>query len=137
MRTKVFMYWSTTVFLALIMLSGGIAELIQRTDNVQGMAILGYPPYFMYIIGLWKILGTIVILAPGFPRLKEWAYAGAFFNMTGAAASHFFANDYGPYAWHVIINLIFAGVVIASWVLRPSNRIPGTLFPTKRQTQQQ
>ena len=56
-------------------------------NNVEGIVHLGYPLYFITIIGFWKVLGAITLLAPGFPRLKEWAYAGIFFDLTGAAAS--------------------------------------------------
>ena len=88
MKSKVIGYWLTTAFLLFNVLAGAIAELVQRKDNVEGMILLGYPLYFMLILGVWKVLGTMAVLVPGFPRLKEWAYAGIFFNMTGAAISH-------------------------------------------------
>jgi len=113
--------------LALAALSGGVAELLQAQNNVEGMLRLGYPLYFMKILGFWKVLGAIAILVPNFPRLKEWAYAGLFFNMTGAAASHVAAADYGRYAFHVLVPLFLALLVLASWVLRPQNRSLGIL----------
>ena len=67
---------------------GCVAELIRVPATIEGMEALGYPAYFVTIIGVWKVLGSVALLAPGFPRLKEWAYAGIFFNMTGACASH-------------------------------------------------
>lgn len=85
---------------------------------------LGYPLYFMTIIGLWKVLGSVALLAPGFPRVKEWAYAGIFFNMTGAAVSHVAVGDA---AWHVAVTLAFAALAIASWALRPASRMVGSL----------
>src|SRR6266496_3243486 len=63
-------------------------------------------------------------LAPSFPRLKEWAYAGIFFEMTGAAASHAARGDYGAHAYHLIVTLTFAGLTVASWALRPQSRTP-------------
>jgi hypothetical protein len=75
--------------------------------------------------------GAIALLAPGFPRLKEWAYAGIFFNMTGAAISHAAVGDYGAYGYHLIVPLTFAGLAVASWALRPQSRTLGVLFPTK------
>jgi uncharacterized membrane protein YphA (DoxX/SURF4 family) len=131
LKTKAIAYWIATGILVLAILSGGVAELAQRRDNVEGMALLGYPPYFLTILGLWKVLGSIALLAPGFPRLKEWAYAGIFFNVTGAAASHAAVGDYGIYAFHIVVNLVFAGLAVASWALRPQSRTLGILFPAK------
>ena len=88
---------------------------MQYEPNVH----LGYPVYFATIIGFWKVLGAIAILAPGFPRLKEWAYAGIFFNMTGAAATGVFTQSA---AWHVIVDLVLAALAVASWALRPASR---------------
>jgi hypothetical protein len=72
-NTKMVAYCATTGFLVFNILSGGLAELAQRPENGEGMMQLGYPLYFMTILGVWKVLGTIAILAPRFPRLKEWA----------------------------------------------------------------
>ena len=75
--------------------------------------------YFIMIIGFWKLLGSAALVAPGLPRVKEWAYAGIFFNMTGAAVSHVVNHSAG---WHVGVTLGLAGVTIASWALRPASR---------------
>ena len=83
---------------------------------------LGYPVYFITILGFWKVLGAIALLAPRFPRLKEWAYAGIFFEMTGAAASHAVRGDA---AWHVVVTLGFAVLAVVSWALRPPSRTLG------------
>lgn len=115
-------YWATTGILALGVLSGAVAELAHQKDNVAGILHLGYPLYFVSIIGFWKMLGGIALLVPRFPRLKEWAYAGLFFNMTGAAVSHAVCHDA---AWHVAVTVSFAGLVIASWALRPPSRTLG------------
>ena len=94
-RTKPVAYWITTVLVAFAMFSGGIGELTRQPGNLEVVTILGYPTYFLTIIGLWKVAGAIALLVPRFPLLKEWAYAGIFFNMTGAAASHLAVGDYG------------------------------------------
>jgi len=132
MKTKMGGYWITTGLLVFAIGSGGVAELAHLPGNVEGMVhVLGYPLYFMTIIGFWKVLGAIALLAPRFPRLKEWAYAGIFFNVTGAAASHVAVGDYGIYAFHVLVNLFLAVLVVASWALRPQSRTLGFLFPAK------
>ena len=119
MKMKTISYWTTTVILALALLSGGAAELAGQRETVAGMVHLGYPVYFIMIIGFWKVLGAVALVVPRFPLLKEWAYAGIFFNMTGAAVSHAVC---GEPVWHVIITLAFAVLAIASWALRPASR---------------
>jgi len=86
------------------------------------MRHLGYPLYFASILGFWKLAGAIAIVTPGLPRLKEWAYAGFFFNLTAAAASHAAAGDS---AADVIAPLGFLALVLASWALRPASRTLG------------
>jgi hypothetical protein len=104
MKPKVLGYWSSTILLAFALLSGGAAEIVRQRGTIEGMVHLGYPGYFVMIIGFWKVLGAITLLAPGLLLLKEWAYAGVFFNMTGAAVSHAVCGDPG---WHVIVTLSF------------------------------
>ena len=84
----------------------------------------------MTTLGFWKVLGAIALLAPRFPRLKEWEYVGIF-NVTGAAASHAAVDDYGTYSFHILVNLFLAVLVVASWALRPQSRTLGVLFPAK------
>ena len=135
MNTKVICYRISTAILVFVMLSGGVADLAHLKMSVEGMTLLGYPEYFMTILGFWKVLGGVALLVPRFPRLKEWAYAGVFFDVTGAAASHAMAGDYGIYAFHIIVNIFFAVLVVASWALRPESRILGILFPARTRTQ--
>jgi uncharacterized membrane protein YphA (DoxX/SURF4 family) len=126
MKTKVIVYWATTTIVALELLAGGATELVHgRTllvvgePVVEAMAHLGYPVYFLTILGVWKLLGAIALLVPRFLRLKEWAYAGTFFNMTGAAASGVLRGDsMGDYIWP----LLMAVLVLVSWALRPQSR---------------
>jgi len=119
MKLKSISYWMITGIVAFFIGSGGAAELARLPGNVEGLVRLGYPAYFVTIIGFWKVLGASAILVPAFPRLKEWAYAGIFFNMTGAAATGVFV---GSAAWHVIVDLVLTALTIASWALRPANR---------------
>jgi hypothetical protein len=110
---------------------GGVAQVAHVKGTVDGFVhILGYPPYFVTILGVWKVLGVIAILVPRFPRLKEWAYAGIFFDLTGAAASCAAVGGYGAYGFHIIAPLIIAGFAVASWAFRPESRTIGALFPT-------
>lgn len=110
------LYWLTTLLLAFILLSGG-AWLMAGNQPMD--AYLGYPGYFWKILGFCKVLGGIAILVPGFPLVKEWAYAGIVFNMLGASASRAFVGDS---AGHIIAPLIICGIAIASWYLRPRSR---------------
>jgi hypothetical protein len=130
MKAKIIAYWTTTVLVAFFIGSGGVAQVAQFLGNVHGVVpVLGYPMYFFGILGFWKALGAIAILVPRFPRLKEWAYAGIFFDLTGAAASCVAVGVYGAYAFHVLAPLILAGLTVASWGLRPESRTIGTLIP--------
>jgi len=115
MRVKVIAGWSVTVLLVLAVVSGGVAELVHRPDNVAGIVHLGYPEYLATLLGAGKLLGAVAIVTPGFPVLREWAYAGVFFNMAGAAFSHLMSGD--P-AWRVAVTLGLAGLALASRALR-------------------
>ena len=130
-KTKSIVYWTMTILVAFFM-SGGLSQIWQYYANPHGVVPeLGYPMYFFAILGIWKVLGAIAILVPRYPRLKEWAYAGIFFDLTGAAASCPAVGQYGAYAFHILAPLIIAGFTVASWALRPPSRTLGVLFPTK------
>ena len=129
MKAKPIVYWTMTILVAFFM-SGGVAQILQYRANPHGVVPeLGYPMYFFAILGAWKVLGAITILVPGFPRLKEWAYAVIFFDLTGAAASCAAVGGYGAYGFHVLAPLIIAGFLMTSWALRPPSRTIGVLFP--------
>jgi uncharacterized membrane protein YphA (DoxX/SURF4 family) len=131
-RIRSIIYWTTTILVAAPIGSGGLAQIAQYRANPHGFVPqLGYPMYFFAILGFWKLMGAITILVPRFPRLKEWAYAGIFFDLTGAAASCAAVGGYGAYGFHVIAPLIIAAFMVASWALRPESRIIGNLFPAK------
>ena len=117
-KKKKLAYWITTILLCFCLL-GGIGQLFQVKQVVDGFASLGYPTYFISIIGFWKVLAIVAILIPKFPLLKEWAYAGVFFAMTGASISHIAVNDS---TFHIIVPLVIAGLAVASWYLRPATR---------------
>jgi uncharacterized membrane protein YphA (DoxX/SURF4 family) len=138
MKMKGIGYWATTSIVALELLAGGVTDLLHgRTSLVAGQPVaevlehLGYPAYLLRILGVWKLLGAIALLAPRFPRLKEWAYAGEFFAMTGAAVSGVVRgkDDPGTLIWPP---LILAVLTLISWALRPQSRILGVLFPTQK-----
>ena len=125
MKARLIAYWVTTALTAFVFLSGGVADILQPPDVIKGMTDLGYPVYFVTILGVWKVLGGIAVLAPRLPRLKEWAYAGMFFDLTGASLSH---AAHGDDAFHIVVPFILAGIVVASWYLRPeSRRLAGPL----------
>lgn len=112
-------YWVTTGLIAFVFLASGAVNIARPGFALEAMARLGYPAYFVLFLGVWKVLGGIAVLLPGLPRLKEWAYAGMFFDLTGAAVSHAAAQD--P-AGAAVFPLVFAGLVMASWALRPEGR---------------
>jgi hypothetical protein len=116
---KLIPYWAVTGVSALFLTFSSFMDLSHNPAVTEGMATLGYPAYLATILGVWKVLAVVALLAPGFPLLKEWAYAGVFFDLTGAAASHAFAGD--PVA-KVITPLVILGIVAASWWLRPASR---------------
>lgn len=113
-------YWVATALLAIGMLQSGVFAVLRTKQWVDLVGGLGYPIYFLTILGTWKILGVIAILIPRFKLLKEWAYAGFFFAMTGALVSHLAIGDYsvkgiiGP-----IMQTVF---IILSWYFRPADR---------------
>ena len=112
-------YWAATGLLAAAFLAGGAAELTSAPDVVATTLALGYPAYVLTILGIWKVLSVPALLAPRLPRLKEWAYAGIFFDLTGAAASHAFSGDSAGKIATPLVLLLIAG---ASWALRPASR---------------
>jgi uncharacterized membrane protein YphA (DoxX/SURF4 family) len=118
-RRRIIAYWVTTVIIAAEFAIGGVMDILRLPPFFAILKHLGYPGYFSVILGIWKVFGAVTVLAPRFPRLKEWAYAGMFFNMTGAAASHLAVGD-PPVA--LVAPIIFTGLVIASWALRPLAR---------------
>ena len=124
MTRKVIAYWICTVFIALCIGSGGAAQALRVPQNVQGMTALGYPLHFIVLLGVWKVLGALTLLAPRLRLVKEWAYAGIFVDLSGAAVASA-ANAGG--AFHVVAPIVLIGILAASWVLRPeSRRLPDT-----------
>jgi len=104
-------------------------QVLRTPDAVAGITRLGYPVYFIVLLGIWKTLGAATILAPRLPRLKEWAYAGIVFDLTGAAVSHAAS---GSSAGNVVGPALFTLLALASWALRPESRTVGTLFSSQR-----
>ena len=117
-------YWIATIWLTLGMISTAIVQLLQAKEGsgaVNSITHLGYPVYLLTILGVWKILGSVVVLIPKFPLLKEWAYAGFFFVMTGAIFSHFALGDsFGE----IFPSLLLLVLTVVSWYFRPPDRKP-------------
>jgi len=124
-RNKI-IYWTATVWLSLGMVSTGIVQLLKVKEEVAMMTHLGYPLYFLTIIGVWKILGVVAVLVPGFSAVKEWAYAGFFFAMSGAVFSHLALGDGGKEFFGPILLLV---LTVVSWYFRPDSRKPQSLKP--------
>lgn len=125
-KTNKIVYWISTLWLASGMLATGTLQLFRAKaqgalapPGVYGITHLGYPIYFLTILGVWKILGVAVVLTPKFPLLKEWAYAGFFFAMTGAAFSHIAVGDS---AIELVPSLSLLTLTVVSWYFRPAGR---------------
>lgn len=118
-KTKKIIYWIATVWFSLGMLSSGVVQLLKMDEVVESMHHLGYPTYILTILGVWKILGVIVILLPKLPLIKEWAYAGFFFVASGAFISHIIMKD--PFG-EIFPAILLTVLLITSWYLRPEKR---------------
>ena len=120
-REKI-IYWVSTLWLSLGMVSTGMVQLFRQKAGAGGMdniTHLGYPVYVLTILGVWKILGVIAVLLPKFPLLKEWAYAGFFFAMSGAMISHLATGD--PVS-EIFPSLLLLVLTAISWRFRPAER---------------
>ena len=118
-KSRTIIYWITTVLSVIAFMIPGIGNLTHHPHFAADMAHLGYPSYFLTLIGFWKILGAVAIIVPNLKRLKEWAYAGMIFDLTGAAFSRSSSHDEFIMA---LIPLLIACVVITSWALRPASK---------------
>jgi hypothetical protein len=124
-RNKI-IYWGSTIWLVAGMVATGIQQLFKMEiegalapPGVWGISLLGYPVYFLTILGVWKILGVVVLLVPKFPLFKEWAYAGFFFIMTGAIFSHIAVGHSFAEIFPALLLLV---LTIVSWYFRPLDR---------------
>jgi uncharacterized membrane protein YphA (DoxX/SURF4 family) len=117
-RNKI-IYWISTIWLALGMVSTGGVQLFKVKEEVDMMTHLGYPLFLLTILGIWKMLGVAAVLIPKFPLLKEWAYAGFFFAMSGAVFSHLASGDEAKEFFGPILLLI---LTVVSWYFRPAER---------------
>jgi len=111
-------YWITTGLLAAMSAFAAISYLTGNSQAVQGFAHVGYPQQLRILLGIAKLLGAIVLVAPGLPKLKEWAYAGLTFAWIAAFVAHYLAKD-GPKAFMPLVLLVFLAV---SYVTRPASR---------------
>ena len=118
-KGKVIGFWICTVLIILSQGASGVMDLLQIGPAVEGIKALGYPTYVLYILGVAKIAGIIVIAAPGLKRLKEWAYAGFVIDFIGAAASHALNGDTIA---EIMPPIVVMGILLGSYVLRPDSR---------------
>jgi uncharacterized membrane protein YphA (DoxX/SURF4 family) len=126
MKLKSVAYWVSTALIAAAFVLGGAIDAAAQPPAVAFLAHLGCPAYFATLIGVWQVLGGLSVLVPRFPRLKEWAYAGIVFDLTGAAVSHAASVDG---ASRVVVPLALVAIGFASWRLRPESRKLGAAVP--------
>src|SRR4029079_12242059 len=120
-RDKI-IYWIATIWLALGMVATGGVQLFKAKEGQGGADMithLGYPVYLLTLLGAWKILGVVAILIPKFSLVKEWAYAGFFFVMSGAIFSHIALGD--PVK-EILPALLLLILTMVSWYFRPAGR---------------
>lgn len=121
-RSNKIIYWIATIWLALGMFSTGAVQLIKGKEGpagVDSVTHLGYPVYLLTILGFWKVLGAAAVLVPKFPLVKEWAYAGFFFIMSGAIFSHIAVGDSIK---EIFPSLLLLVLTVVSWYFRPANK---------------
>jgi hypothetical protein len=118
-KRRRFGYWAATTAVTAALVFSGLSNLARTQHMIEGLAHLGYPVYFTSILGVWKVLGAATLVAPGLPRIKEWAYAGVFFDFTGAVVSH---AAMGDGVGQVIPPLGLTVALVVSWTLRPESR---------------
>lgn len=116
-KGKKIVFWISTIIIAVAFFITGLGNLFPFAHIAQDMAHLGYPAYFLKILGTWKILGAVAIIVPGTPKIKEWAYAGVMLDLTGAALSRFFVGDD---LQMIIVPLAIATLVTANYAVRNS-----------------
>jgi hypothetical protein len=116
-----FIYVTSTAILVLEIMAGAFMDLARLPYVVQEVRSIGYPTYVLYIVGVWKVLAVGALLWPRLPRLREWAYAGVFFEMFGAVESHVLAGDrLGRY----VVPLAFTLLTLVSWWFQPDRESP-------------
>lgn len=118
-RKRIIGYWILTALICLPMIVGGVADMLQTEQTLEIIRRLGYPDYFLVMLGVAKLLGVAAVLAPGLRRIKEWAYAGFAFDLVAAIVSHAAVGD--PIADTVMPAVLFL-ILAGSYVLRPDSR---------------
>lgn len=111
-------YWISTGLLVAMSLFAALAYLSGSQQAVEGFAHVGYPQQLRVLLGIAKLLGAITLIVPGWPKLKEWAYAGFTFAWIAAFFAHYLAKD-GPRAFTPLVLLV---LLFVSYVSRPSSR---------------
>jgi uncharacterized membrane protein YphA (DoxX/SURF4 family) len=111
-------FWVTTGVIAVQSLIAGFVYLSGNPQAVEGFAHVGYPQQLRIILGIAKPLGAIALLLRGFPKLKEWAYAGFTFAWISATVAHYLAHE-GPKAFAPVVLLVLLAI---SYLTRPTNR---------------
>lgn len=119
-KTRTTVYWVATSLLLFELVLGGMWDVLRVPHVRTVFERLGYPSYLLVILGVWKLLGAVALAIPRFPRLKEWAYAGVIFNLTGALVSHVVSRDIEPGPMSYLV--VMVGITAISWSLRPPSR---------------
>ena len=119
MNARTVGYWASTGLLSVALFGSGLGALTRQEFLVEAMEHIGFPLYVMRILGTWYVIAAVALVVPAFPRVKEWAYAGIIFAMTGALASHYFSGDGIA---DFVPPVVLASLAVASYLLRPASR---------------
>src|SRR6266853_314633 len=112
MKQRSIAYWTATVFVSCVIGISGILAITHAGLMMKALSHLGYPRYFSNLLGIGKLAGVFVLLAPGMPRLKEWAYVGCGITILSASYSHYSSGD----------GLLALEALVISYICRPATR---------------
>ncbi len=109
-KRNTIMFWVFTVLFCAFMMMSTIPNILSAPEWIEVFKQLGYPLYMLPFIGVAKLLGIIALLVPGFPRIKEWAYAGMFFDLTGAVYSGLITGGFHPQMLFMLVPFVLGGL---------------------------
>jgi hypothetical protein len=123
-KNNTILYWTFTVLFSAFMIWSSVPGINPKGEVLQFMHdFLGYPVYFIHFISMAKIIGSVAILVPGLNKIKEWAYAGLFFDLAGAIFSIYMVQKkFDPGMLFLLVPIVLGGLSYYFWNKRESSR---------------